>query len=112
MNSFELSEALQIVCSLVSDCNAYIDKKKPWGLEIEDREKVLGVLSECLRHIGLMLLPFVPDTAEIISIQLGVSYADKLQNKGFSLEGINLWGSDKSWCAAGKPEILFEDLEK
>jgi methionyl-tRNA synthetase len=112
MNNFELSEALQIVCSFVSACNAYIDKKKPWGLEGEDKSSVLGVLVECLRHIGLMLLPFVPDTAQRMNNQLGVPYADKMLENSFVIEDKKNWGSQKGWKEAGKPEILFKDLEK
>jgi len=111
MDNFELSEAFQAACALASKCNAYIDKCKPWSLEKGKRENALGILAENLRHIALMLLPFIPGTARRISKQLGIPYADEMAEKEFTIAGKNTWGSQKEWKSAGNPKILFPPVE-
>ncbi len=111
MNAFELSEALMVACRLTSDCNKFIDSKKPWGLEGDKKVEALSIIAENLRHISLMLLPFIPETAQMISKQLGVPYSDQMTEKSFSIGDKKEWGNQKDWKAVGEPEILFKPLD-
>lgn len=111
INAFELSEALNLACTYASECNRYIDEKKPWTLEGKKKTEVLSALAENLRHIALMLLPFIPETAQRMSTQLGVPYADQMLEKGFVIGQKKEWGNQKDWKQIGKPEILFAPLE-
>ena len=46
--------------------NAYVDTQAPWKLHKEDparRDTVLYVLAETIRHLGIYIQPFMPDSA-------------------------------------------------
>ncbi|HEY9163175.1 MAG TPA: class I tRNA ligase family protein, partial [Magnetovibrio sp.] len=48
---------------LIRACNGYVDRQAPWKLKKEDPARmatVLYVLVECIRHIALLLQPFMP----------------------------------------------------
>jgi len=116
MNSFALSDALiaQAV-ALAMEGNVSMDESKPWTLKGDERMEVLGSIAEKLRHISLMLLPFIPVTAQKISKQLNVPYAEEMLNKNFVLKNeqrdLTTWGSlGKSWKTVGEPSILFPPL--
>lgn len=116
MDRFDFSTALQNVTHLVGACNAHIDEEEPWKLSGDDKCIILSELAEALRHIALMLLPFMPDTAYRISKQLNVPYAEDMLNTNFVLKNderdLTQWGScQKDWKQIGEPEILFERLD-
>lgn len=111
LDSFKLSEAIGLACEHASECNRYIDEKKPWALEGKKKTEVLSALAENLRHIALTLLPFIPETAQRISKQLGVPYANQMLKKDFVIGDKKEWGSQKEWKQVGKQEILFAPLE-
>ena len=72
---------------------------------------LLREMAEKLIHVALMLLPSIPTTAQRISAQLGVPYADSMLNKDFVITGqMRLFGGEKSWKSIGEPSILFEPL--
>jgi len=115
MNAFTFSEALQQVgITLLNFLNQYIDEKKPWKMEdAGERVALLSAMAECLRHIALLLLPFTPETAQKISMQLGVPYAEKMLEKSFVItDAMKAWGGLKDWKRVGEPSILFPPIEK
>ena len=112
MNDFELSQAIEVACRLASDCNRFIDEKKPWSLSDAERKETLSVLAENIRHIALMLLPFTPETAQKISRQLNVHYADQMLDKDFVIGDKKDWGLQKDWKHIGEPKILFSPLDE
>lgn len=113
MSSYKLSEAIGIAFSLAGECDKYINDHAPWKMEPEERRTVLTRLTEDLRHIALMLLPFIPDTAYRISKQLGVPYAEEMQDPHFVIEPAwKQWGGVPDWEQVGEPEILFPPLEE
>lgn len=78
MDALRIPEALQHIWKLIGACNKYIDVTAPWVLakSPEDRPRlgtVLYNLAECLRIAATQLTPFLPETAECIFKQLGVS---------------------------------------
>lgn len=75
MDSYHNADACDAVMSLAKRCNKYIDETAPWALakdEIKKAElnKVLYNLLECIRLIGIMLSPVIPDSAKSIEAQL------------------------------------------
>ena len=67
INKFKFNEALQVIWSLISICDKYIEKEKPWE---KDSPEVLGSLLVCLDNIAELLEPFLPETAEKIKKEI------------------------------------------
>ncbi len=112
MNAFDLSKAIGTVVALSVSGNMDMEKAKPWTLAGEERMFVLGTLAEKLRHIALMLLPFMPSTAQQMSTQLGVEYAGEMLKNSFVVtEQMQAWGGMKQWTRVGNPAILFAQLK-
>lgn len=113
MNTFKFSEAIQIAFSLAEEANQYIDAKKVWTLKGDEKRNALTHLAESIRQIALLLLPFLPTTAQKISKQLNVPYADEMLGKSFVInDELKTWGALKGWKKVGTPEILFAPLEE
>ena len=75
MDSYHNADACDAVMSLAKRCNKYIDETAPWALAKDESrraelEKVLYNLLECIRLIGIMLSPVIPDSAKSIEAQL------------------------------------------
>jgi methionyl-tRNA synthetase len=72
--------ALDVIWLVVGDGNRYIDNQAPWGLKKTDPVRmntVLFVLAETIRHLGLVLQAFMPQSAGRILDQLGVGTTDR-----------------------------------
>ena len=111
MDSFELHLGISQAMELVETLNQGIDHIKPWTLKGVEKLEVLCRFAESLRHVALKMLPFVPSTAQDISRQLGVPYAEKMLDRDFVITPeLREWGSQKAWKAVGKPKILFPPL--
>ncbi len=92
IDEFEIANALQEIWNLISRSNKYIDETSPWALakqeEQESKEKLESViyhLIENLRRIAILLIPFMPETANNMLKQLGIENEnlkayDSLQN--------------------------------
>ena len=69
-----LDNALGEVWEQVRGLNQYIDEEKPWMIAKESDEghlrEVLAYAAACLLEIADMLLPFLPNTSELITDQL------------------------------------------
>ena len=113
MSVFDLSNALSgHAIALAMGGNVRMDEKKPWTLRGEEKVQALSAIAEMLRHISLMLLPFIPETAQKISEQLNVPYAKKMLEKDFVItEELKTWGGCKGWKTVGEPKILFPPVE-
>jgi methionyl-tRNA synthetase len=75
MRQQEFSEALEVIVTLASEANIYIDQQAPWALAKSDRTKmsmVLYVLAETIRYISILLQAFIPATASKMLDQLGI----------------------------------------
>ncbi len=69
------SRALELIGQIATRANEHIDSNAPWKLKKENPERmksVLYTLAECLRRIGLLLQPFVPDAAAKLLDQLAI----------------------------------------
>ncbi|XAO71997.1 MAG: methionine--tRNA ligase [Acetobacteraceae bacterium] len=73
---FALTDGLEAVWKVVRACNAYIDHQAPWVLKKTDPARmgtVLRTLYEALRHIAIVLQPYMPGTMDKLLTQLGIS---------------------------------------
>jgi methionyl-tRNA synthetase len=70
--------ALEAIWRVVGEANRYIDEQAPWVLRRSDRARmrtVLYVLAETIRHLAILLQPFVPASAAKLLDQLSVGRA-------------------------------------
>ncbi len=112
MNSFDLHSAINAVMALVEHCNVQMQARQPWKLTGDERNDILSGFAEALRHVTLMLLPFIPDTAQKMATQLNLPYAEKMLGGDFVItEKMKQWGSEKGWKKVGEPAILFAPVE-
>ena len=78
MEQLLFSNALAEIWKLISRTNKYIDETMPWVLAKDEANKprlatVLYNLCEMLRLCGVMIAPFMPETAPRMFEQLGVT---------------------------------------
>jgi methionyl-tRNA synthetase len=66
LEKFKFHEALKSVWELISFCDKYIDKEKPWEKK-ENSSQVLGCLLVALDNVAELLKPFLPETSDRIS---------------------------------------------
>jgi methionyl-tRNA synthetase len=72
----ELSQALDEIWARVRRLNRYVEESRPWDLAKDDSQaerldEVLYGLAEGLRVIGLLLIPYIPLSAEQLLSALG-----------------------------------------
>ena len=77
MDSYHNAEAAAAVMALAGRCNKYIDETAPWALAKNEEDAprlnaVLFNLLECIRLLGILLKPFMPETGDAIAAQLQV----------------------------------------
>lgn len=81
MDKTEINKILENIINLAEEANIYIDSEAPWNLKKTDPDKTLEVLYallEVLRYIAIMLLPFIPSSANKMLDQLGVNKEERL----------------------------------
>lgn len=76
MAVYHNADACETVMNLAKRCNKYIDETMPWALAKDESQKdylecVLYNLLECIRLIGVMLSPIIPEAADKIAAELG-----------------------------------------
>jgi len=77
LEEFKFNEALISIWELISFCDRYIEKERPWE-EKENQEEVIGNLLFAISNIAEMLKPFLPETSEKILEQLKTKEAKPL----------------------------------
>ena len=75
MDIYHNAEACEAVMNLAKRCNKYIDETTPWALAKDESNSerlsaVLYNLLECIRLLGIMLSPVMPDSCDSIKAQL------------------------------------------
>ncbi|TAL12444.1 MAG: methionine--tRNA ligase [Nitrospirae bacterium] len=111
ITNLEFNRALETVWELVQLGNQYIDKSAPWTLakKAEDKARLDTVLyhgAETLRILGLALYPFMPQTAQEMVRQLGLTV--DLSNP--AADELN-WGYLKPGTRIAKGDPLFPRIE-
>ena len=69
LEEFKFNEALISVWDLISFCDGYIEKERPWE-ESKKQKEVISNLLFVVSNIAEMLQPFLPETSEKIIKQL------------------------------------------
>jgi methionyl-tRNA synthetase len=69
MEGFKFNEALMSIWELISWCDRYIEKEKPWQESGKEKE-VVGNLLFAVREVAELLTPFLPETSERILKQI------------------------------------------
>lgn len=110
MDKMETQAGLQLVMSLVSRANKYIDETTPWLLARDESKKarlatVLYNLLECLRISGMLLSPVMPETSEKVMEQIGAGKDET------SWEKIAVWGSLRPDTEVKRGDVLFPRLD-
>jgi len=109
MTQFQIDKAIEAFKLLVSLCDGYIDTNKPWVLAKTDQArlaKVIYNLLEAIRHLGIMIYPFMPETAEKMLAALG-----KSDFKNFHLADLQRWGGLSAGGTVAKGENLFPRIQ-
>lgn len=73
IEEIKFNEVLEIIWKLISVCDEYIEKNKPWELRKNDEKKFKEVISDLLisiKEITILLKPFMPETSEKILGQI------------------------------------------
>jgi len=110
MENLAFNRALQSIWSMVSAANKYIDDCAPWALAKDPATQarlgtVMYNLLETIRLIGLMVLPFMPETGTKISAILGLDREER------SIQGNDTWGGLQPGQQIAKAEPLFPRIE-
>ena len=76
MDKYRNADACDAVMNLAKRCNKYIDETAPWVLAKDENslprlKTVLYNLLECIRLLGVMLTPIIPESAASIAAQIG-----------------------------------------
>jgi methionyl-tRNA synthetase len=104
IDDFDLKKALELVVEFASVANKFVDDTKPWVLAKTDQKelaRVIYVLLEMIRHITLLIGPFMPATAAKIMGYLGLD-AEKQDYKK-----AGKWGVLQAGSTVKKAEPLF-----
>jgi methionyl-tRNA synthetase len=77
---FAISKAMDVIWKVVAEANRYFAAQEPWALKKTDparMETVLYVTAETLRMIGIMVQPYVPQSAAKLLDLLAVNDAER-----------------------------------
>ncbi len=69
MDNYYNADACSAILEFAKRCNKYIDETMPWALAKDEAQKdrlndVLYNLADCIRIIGILLRPIMPDTSK------------------------------------------------
>jgi methionyl-tRNA synthetase len=76
VSAFAFHTALEKLWEVIRSGNRYIDHQQPWSLKKTDPQRMMTVLScvwVALRHVTILLQPFMPTSTAAMLDQLGVS---------------------------------------
>jgi methionyl-tRNA synthetase len=110
--NFAFHELLQQITSRVTDLDVALETHEPWKLAKDPHKRlelhvVLYTVSECLRILSLYLYPFMPNTAQRLAHQLGltVDFRAPLLSHGIQ------WGGLPSGTMISRGSALFPRID-
>ena len=109
MDGFKTADALAEIMNLARRSNKYIDETMPWALAKDESQKarlgsVLYNLIESIRFIAVLLVPFMPQTAESIFSQIGATEQ--------SFDSLAAFGKTEAGTSVGQAAPLFARLDE
>jgi methionyl-tRNA synthetase len=107
-----LHKALIAIWEFINITNKYIVENEPWSLGKDPaaKDKLLAImynLLSALRAIAVLISPFMPQTAEKLLRQIGVTDTGKLD-----LASLLKWNTLRAGNALTRGESLFPRIEK
>jgi methionyl-tRNA synthetase len=112
ISGYKLNEAMNEAWKTISVCDEYVEEKKPWKLEGEEKEEAIYNLLESLRHIAWMVRPFMPETSDKIFAQLFVDEKERNAELSKNFGEAQKWGGFKPGTRIKKGEGMFPRLAK
>lgn len=114
MDALRFSDALTDIWQYIGALNKYIDITAPWVLAKDEANKnrlasVMYNLAEGLRIVGVLITPFLPDTALKIREQLGI-----IADSEYSWDSVQAYGGLSAGTKVCRKEAIFPriDVEK
>lgn len=105
--------ALDAIWELVGAANTYVDKTAPWALAKNGETERLGTVAynvlEALRWLGLMIAPFMPNKANALMGQLGLT---PVVAKEGDDQWPSEWGGLKAGTKTAPSAALFPRVDK
>lgn len=106
------NKILESTWQLVDITNKYIDTNGPWNLVKSDdgKQRLATVMynsAECLRVISILIYPFMPRSANIMTMQLGIETSIEQQG----MESLKSWGGLKAGTVVQPGPLLFPRIE-
>ena len=112
LECLEFSKILVSIWEFIDATNKYIDSSAPWNLA--KSEEMRGRLStvmynalEALRTIAILLYPFMPEKADEIHRQIGMT-EDSLSQE---MDSVKKWGGVKAGVSINRSEQLFPRID-
>ncbi len=96
MENYEFDKALNLIFEFIDVCNEYIQEKKPWQSQ---NKKILYELADSIKAITILLWPYIPETCEKIS-----------KNLGFEIKNISEIKKPFKIKEIKKAPVLFEKI--
>ncbi len=108
MKELKVADSIELVMALARRCNKYIDETMPWALAKDEAKAgrlktVLYNLVEAIRFIGILVSPFMPETAEKIFAQINTS--------DVTYDTLDVFNEDKE-ITVGDATPLFARLDE
>ncbi len=110
MLSYRIADATESIFTALRRANKYIDETTPWSLakggeaEMARLGTVIYNLLEAIRIAAVLLVPFIPQTAEDILAQLGTDERD--------YDTLETFGALKSGVPTGEAKALFARIDE
>lgn len=107
-NEYKIADSTACVLTLARRLNKYIDETMPWALAKDEEKRarlgtVLYNLLEGIRFLGVLLSPYMPDTADAIFAQLGTDVRD--------YDSLKAFGGLQAGTKVGTPTPLFSRID-
>ena len=107
-NEYKIADSTACVLTLARRLNKYIDETMPWALAKDEEKRarlgtVLYNLLEGIRYLGVLLSPYMPDTADAIFAQLGTDVRD--------YDSLKVFGGLQAGTKVGTPTPLFSRID-
>ncbi len=129
MDELRIADALECIFDMLSRANKYIDETTPWTLAKDESKRerlgtVLYNLLEAIRWGAVMLMPFIPATAEEILSVIGANtitldmildgtYTPKTEAEIFdSIGAAEKFGGIKAGETVGDSRVMFARVDE
>ncbi len=108
MERLRVADAMDAIWKIVNRSNKYIDETTPWILAKTEEGKeslksVMYHLAESIRFIASLLSSFMPETADAIAAQVGIS--------DLTWDSLAAFGQTKAGTKVSDPTPLFARLD-